>query len=145
MVNQFYQTGSEDEYIIRGNSAILKCKIPSFIADFVFVETWLDSDGNEYHYHEDDGRDGDSLHMLSITLLNIPSCPMLSSNLIPFFPFPVVNQFYQTDGENEYVIRGNSAILKCKVPSFIADFVFVEAWIDSDGNEYHYDAQELGY
>lgn len=54
MVNQYYQTGSEDEYIIRGNSAILKCKIPSFIADFVFVETWLDSDGNEYHYHEDE-------------------------------------------------------------------------------------------
>ncbi|XP_035788181.1 Down syndrome cell adhesion molecule-like protein Dscam2 isoform X37 [Anopheles albimanus] len=48
----------------------------------------------------------------------------------------VVNQFYQTDGENEYVIRGNSAILKCKVPSFIADFVFVEAWIDNEGQEY---------
>uniref|UniRef100_A0AAG5D0N3 Down syndrome cell adhesion molecule-like protein Dscam2 n=1 Tax=Anopheles atroparvus TaxID=41427 RepID=A0AAG5D0N3_ANOAO len=59
VVNQYYQTGSEDEYIIRGNSAILKCKIPSFIADFVFVETWLDSDGNEYHYHtDDDSNDG---------------------------------------------------------------------------------------
>ncbi|ETN60360.1 DSCAM [Anopheles darlingi] len=106
VVNQYYQTGSEDEYIIRGNSAILKCKIPSFIADFVYVETWLDSDGNEYHYRGDDV-DGN-----------------------------VVNQFYQTDGENEYVIRGNSAILKCKVPSFIADFVFVEAWIDNEGQEY---------
>ncbi|XP_049546742.1 Down syndrome cell adhesion molecule-like protein Dscam2 isoform X7 [Anopheles darlingi] len=60
VVNQYYQTGSEDEYIIRGNSAILKCKIPSFIADFVYVETWLDSDGNEYHYRGDDvdGNDG---------------------------------------------------------------------------------------
>uniref|UniRef100_A0A182PJB8 Ig-like domain-containing protein n=1 Tax=Anopheles epiroticus TaxID=199890 RepID=A0A182PJB8_9DIPT len=112
VVNQYYQTGSEDEYIIRGNSAILKCKIPSFIADFVYVETWLDSDGNEYHYH---GADEDS---------------------------NVVNQFYQTDGETDYAIRGNSAILKCKVPSFIADFVFVEAWIDNDGNEYHTGEQD---
>uniref|UniRef100_A0A182WFX6 Ig-like domain-containing protein n=1 Tax=Anopheles minimus TaxID=112268 RepID=A0A182WFX6_9DIPT len=111
VVNQYYQTGSEDEYIIRGNSAIVKCKIPSFIADFVYVETWLDSDGNEYHYHEGD-----------------------DSN--------VVNQFYQTDGETDYAIRGNSAILKCKVPSFIADFVFVEAWIDNDGNEYHTGEQD---
>ncbi|XP_058460355.1 cell adhesion molecule Dscam2 isoform X7 [Malaya genurostris] len=58
VVNQYYQTGCEDEYIIRGNSAILKCKIPSFIADFVFVETWLDSDGNEYRYHMDESSDG---------------------------------------------------------------------------------------
>lgn len=37
-----------------------------------------------------------------------------------------------TEAENEYVIRGNSAIMKCKIPSFVADFVYVEAWIDVD-------------
>lgn len=147
MVNQYYQTGSEDEYIIRGNSAILKCKIPSFIADFVFVETWLDSDGNEYHYHEDESsgecaldssrKNPDSLR----SLICSPPLRIVSSSVSTN---AVVNQFYQTDGENEYVIRGNSAILKCKVPSFIADFVFVEAWIDSDGNEYHHQEHEFG-
>lgn len=33
-------------------------------------------------------------------------------------------------------MRGNSAILKCLIPSFVADFVSVTAWVDSDGDEY---------
>lgn len=49
----------------------------------------------------------------------------------------VVTQFYMTEAENEYVIKGNSAIMKCKIPSFVADFVHVEAWIDAeDGTEF---------
>lgn len=48
----------------------------------------------------------------------------------------MVAQFYMTEAENEYVIKGNSAIMKCKIPSFVADFVYVEAWIDAeDGTE----------
>lgn len=41
----------------------------------------------------------------------------------------VVTQFYITEAENEYVIKGNAAVMKCKIPSFVADFVQVEAWI----------------
>lgn len=41
----------------------------------------------------------------------------------------VVTQFYMTEAENEYVIKGNAAVMKCKIPSFVADFVQVEAWI----------------
>lgn len=33
----------------------------------------------------------------------------------------------------EYVIRGNAAVLKCSIPSFVADFVRVESWIDEEG------------
>jgi hypothetical protein len=33
-------------------------------------------------------------------------------------------------------MRGNAAILKCSIPSFVADFVYVVAWIDSDGQEF---------
>lgn len=45
-------------------------------------------------------------------------------------------QFYITEAENEYVIRGNSAVMKCKIPSFVADFVYIEAWINvDDGSE----------
>ncbi|XP_050081296.1 cell adhesion molecule Dscam2 isoform X47 [Anopheles maculipalpis] len=49
----------------------------------------------------------------------------------------VVNQYYVTEAENEYIIRGNSAILKCKIPSFIGDFVAIDAWIDDSGEEYN--------
>lgn len=49
----------------------------------------------------------------------------------------VVNQYYDPEilGK-EYVMRGNAAILKCTIPSFVADFVSVVAWIDEDGLEY---------
>jgi len=33
-------------------------------------------------------------------------------------------------------MRGNAAILKCTIPSFVADFVSVMAWIDEEGQEY---------
>lgn len=47
----------------------------------------------------------------------------------------MVNQPYGADILMEYVIKGNSAVLKCSIPSFVADFVRVEAWIDEEGTE----------
>lgn len=44
-----------------------------------------------------------------------------------------MSQYYVTEAENEYVIRGNAAIVRCKIPSFVSDFVQVEAWIMDDG------------
>lgn len=51
--------------------------------------------------------------------------------------YEVVSQPYEAEADNEYVIRGNSAIMKCEVPSFVADFVSVEMWTDSDSNTYY--------
>ncbi|MPC99600.1 hypothetical protein E2C01_095026 [Portunus trituberculatus] len=48
-----------------------------------------------------------------------------------------------TDVSLEYVIRGNSAILKCNIPSFVADFVSVQAWITDKGDTY-YPSQNYG-
>lgn len=45
----------------------------------------------------------------------------------------VVSQFYVTEPENDYVIRGNAAIVRCKIPSFVSDFVQVESWVMDDG------------
>ncbi|XP_053612832.1 cell adhesion molecule Dscam1 isoform X20 [Plodia interpunctella] len=50
----------------------------------------------------------------------------------------VVNQFYEAEILTEYVIRGNAAVLKCSIPSFVADFVKVEAWIDEEGKVINY-------
>ncbi|XP_030242125.1 Down syndrome cell adhesion molecule-like protein Dscam2 isoform X24 [Drosophila navojoa] len=47
----------------------------------------------------------------------------------------VVHQFYQTRVIDEFVLRGNAATLKCLVPSFVADFIDVEAWLDEEGVE----------
>ncbi|XP_064216072.1 Down syndrome cell adhesion molecule isoform X9 [Tribolium castaneum] len=48
----------------------------------------------------------------------------------------VVAQSFEVEADNEYVIRGNSAVMKCEVPSFVSDFVQVENWQDSNGNMY---------
>lgn len=48
----------------------------------------------------------------------------------------MVNQYYEAEVVSEYVIKGNTAVLKCNIPSFVADFVKVEAWSGSDGSEF---------
>lgn len=55
----------------------------------------------------------------------------------------VIHQTYEAEADNEYVIRGNSAIMKCEIPSFVADFVLVTHWSDSSGKEY-YPNQDYG-
>lgn len=54
VVQQFYQTRVIDEFVLRGNAAILKCNLPSFIADFVYVEAWIADDGTEILPNNDD-------------------------------------------------------------------------------------------
>lgn len=52
----------------------------------------------------------------------------------------MVTQYYEAEVVSEYVIRGNTAVLKCNIPSFVSDFVMVEAWVGSDGSLYSYDS-----
>lgn len=47
-----------------------------------------------------------------------------------------MNQYYEAEVVSEYVIKGNTAVLKCTIPSFVADFVKVEAWISDEGHEF---------
>ncbi|XP_063932336.1 cell adhesion molecule Dscam1 isoform X3 [Zophobas morio] len=51
----------------------------------------------------------------------------------------VVKQFYQSRVIDEFVLKGNTGILKCLVPSFVTDFVQVDAWVADDGIVYEYD------
>ena len=46
--------------------------------------------------------------------------------------FLVVVQRYETDVAKEYVIRGNDALMKCSIPSFVSDMVQIIAWLDSE-------------
>ena len=41
MVYQTYETNVNVESVIRGNSVVIRCPIPSYVADYVTVETWL--------------------------------------------------------------------------------------------------------
>ena len=48
----------------------------------------------------------------------------------------VASQNYKMDVHPEYVMLGNDVLLKCSFPSFVADFVVVLSWIDSEASEY---------
>ncbi len=55
-----------------------------------------------------------------------------------FLPFlEVTGQSYQAEILNEYVILGNDALLKCNIPSFVADFVGLDAWVTSAGDAFY--------
>ena len=50
-------------------------------------------------------------------------------------------QDYQTDPRTIYAIVGNFALMKCDIPSFLADFVTIHSWTDGTGNEYFRDVE----
>lgn len=52
-------------------------------------------------------------------------------------------QYYDIDVIKEFAIQGNSAILKCLIPSFVADFVGVVSW-HTDQNENFYPGSAEG-
>ncbi|XP_058116716.1 cell adhesion molecule Dscam2 [Anopheles coustani] len=56
----------------------------------------------------------------------------------------VIHQFYKTRVIDEYVLNGNAAILKCLIPSFIADFISVTSWVADDGTEIELNASTDG-
>ena len=175
MVTQDYVTDVPKVFVINGNSALLKCVIPSMVADFISVESWTDDSNNEFFSNINYGNLIVS-NLFIVFWLNIPShkqqnslefsnvevrytsfkknifCQFVmlsirSRNLqIKNYPIiSVVTQDYETDADREYVIVGNSAIVKCEVPSFVADFVSVESWKDNENNEYFLgDSNNLG-
>nr|XP_033326633.1 Down syndrome cell adhesion molecule-like protein Dscam2 isoform X3 [Megalopta genalis] len=53
----------------------------------------------------------------------------------------VVGQYFEVQVYDQFAIRGNAAIFKCQVPSFVADHVDVVGWIDSNGGSYVADGQ----
>ena len=48
--------------------------------------------------------------------------------------FSAVGQAYTSDVSMEYAVVGNDAFFKCKLPSFVAEFVSVLSWSDSESN-----------
>ena len=50
--------------------------------------------------------------------------------------FPVAKQPYRVAVPEESVILGNDVVIKCNIPSFVADFLSVTAWVTSEGTEF---------
>jgi hypothetical protein len=56
-VHQFYQTRVIDEFVLKGNTATLKCLVPSFVSDFVEVVEWLSDDQSLSLATNENGKD----------------------------------------------------------------------------------------
>ncbi|KAL9920272.1 Down syndrome cell adhesion molecule 1 isoform 4-T4 [Glossina fuscipes fuscipes] len=49
VVPQAYTVNVMDEAVLKGNSAILKCHIPSFVGDFIAVASWVEDEEREIY------------------------------------------------------------------------------------------------
>ena len=67
------------------------------------------------------------------------------SNSLSSLTFLVANQYFEAEVLSEYIIKGNAALIKCNIPSFVSDFARVEAWLGSDGQEFKYNGVNMDY
>lgn len=47
-MSQYYEAQVYDMFVIRGNTAIFKCSVPSFVSDYVNVDSWEATNGETY-------------------------------------------------------------------------------------------------
>lgn len=71
------------------------------------------------------------LHHLNPRSIRIPLCPL-----------PVIAQYYDVDVNKEYAIRGNSILMKCQIPSYVADFVRIESWHTDQNQSFYLNSTE---
>lgn len=50
--------------------------------------------------------------------------------------FPVVKQYFEVQVYDVFVMRGNTAIFKCQIPSFVSDHVDVTEWTSTENDTY---------
>lgn len=86
MVAQSYEVEADNEYVIRGNSAIMKCEVPSFVSDFVMVENWQDSKGNTYLLGENYGT-----HLVACSIELLGCCVKTVAKCGVMHPYPKFN------------------------------------------------------
>lgn len=54
-----------------------------------------------------------------------------------FYLFVVVQQYYEVQVYDEFVIVDNTAVLKCNIPTFVKDYVTVAEWLKRDTRIIH--------
>lgn len=68
---QAYSVNVMDEHVLRGNTGILKCHIPSFVADYVFVSAWIEDEDTEIYTESEQQFAHGNIGIFTVVLLNI--------------------------------------------------------------------------
>ena len=61
---------------------------------------------------------------------------MKLANFVLSSSCPVVLHSFDVDVFKENAVLGNDALMKCQIPSLVADLLSVDSWQDSLGNDY---------
>lgn len=84
MVHQSYEPRVIDEDVLRGNSAIVKCTIPSFVADYVHVVDWVADEESlsGFSFNRSEGNYGNrELRAAPIVPIRTPLNPRVGLNI----------------------------------------------------------------
>lgn len=65
VVNQYYEAQVYDVFVIKGNAAVFKCNLPSFVSDHLEIITWEDTLGTKYLYPVNSDYGKTLFHLLS--------------------------------------------------------------------------------
>lgn len=71
VVNQYYEAQVYDVFVIKGNTAVFKCHIPSFVSDHVEVIAWQDTGANKYLMPSAAGDYGTWAHITHFPITNL--------------------------------------------------------------------------
>lgn len=71
VVTQLYDIDVNKAYAIRGNSVIMKCETPSYVADFLTVISWHTDNGEVYYPSNDNGIQFSGVHLVDLNLIKI--------------------------------------------------------------------------
>jgi hypothetical protein len=66
-----------------------------------------------------------------LSIKKFPGCRMRNA-LKCGVSFAVVKQKYDVQVHDEYVIAGNTAVLKCKIPNYVTEYVMVTSWVQDE-------------
>lgn len=128
----------------------MRCLLPSFVADFVQVSSWLiiDSDeSSEISLSQENFGNGFNELLLVKSPTVLPSNQTLlfylsSSQVLKLLSFsqppPVVKQYFEIQVYDVFVMRGNTAIFKCQIPSFVSDHVDLTEWTSTENDTYKF-------
>ena len=57
MMSHSFHDWTFTEDVLLGNDVIFKCKIPSFVDDYVHIINWVDNDGVDYYPRIEKGKE----------------------------------------------------------------------------------------
>lgn len=61
-----------EEYVLRGNAAILKCQIPSFVSEYVSVNSWIISEDEKEQEINIDASFNLGIHRMNESVVFVP-------------------------------------------------------------------------